>query len=328
MRTPGADRATRQEVHARALDQAGYVDQHRFSGLVVSEHHGSVDGYLPSPLLLASAFVARTTRIPITVSALLVNLYDPVRLAEDLAVLDHLSAGRVSHVVGLGYRRAEYEQLAKPWATRGRDLGSAIVLLQQLWTGEPVEHEGRTVRVTPTPFSQPHPFLLVGGGSAAAARRAARLGLGFAPQTPDRDLVDLYRATCAEHGRDPGFVLAPTPGPAAVFCAEDPEEFWERWGHHLLADARGYRLWAEEEGTGGQRAAFVADPSDTVEEMRSRGVYVVLHPDDLIDRCRTGALGLVTTHPACGGLPAEPSWASLRLLAETVLPALRAAPSA
>ena len=71
---------------------------------MISEHHAADDGYLPSPLLVASAFAAVTSRVPITVSALLVNLYEPVRLAEDIAVLDHLSKGRVAYTFGLGYR--------------------------------------------------------------------------------------------------------------------------------------------------------------------------------------------------------------------------------
>lgn len=331
LRTPGADPAARQEVYARALDQAGYLDEHGFGGLVVSEHHASPDGYLPSPLLVASALAARTRRIPITVSALLVNLYDPVRLAEDLAVLDHLSGGRVSHVIGLGYRHVEYEQFGRSWGTRGRDIEARIRLLQQLWTGEPVEVEGRRVQVSPTPFSRPHPFLFYGGGTPAAARRAGRLGLGFAPQFDDPVLREAYVQAAREAGHEPGFVMAPSAGPANLFCHQDPDEFWERWGSHLLADAQGYRAWAVEEAEevarrGGEhpnRVAFVADDSTTVEQMRAKGVYVVLTPEEAIDRARAGELPLISTHPACGGLPAEPSWNSIRLLCETVLPALR-----
>ncbi len=330
-RTPGADPATRQEVYARSLDQAAYADEHGFGGLVLSEHHASADGYLPTPLLVAAAFAARTTRIPITVSALLVNLYEPLRLAEELAVLDHLSAGRVSHVIGLGYRRVEYEQFDRPWASRGRDIEETILLLQRLWSGEPVEHQGRTVQVTPAPFTQPHPFLMYGGGTPAAARRAGRLGLGFAPQYDSPHLREAYQAATSEAGHPPGFVMAPGTGPANLFCHENPDEFWERWGHHLLSDAQGYSAWRVEEeqearrrgGETPNRLAVVADDSESVEEMRRKGVYAVLHPDDMIEQCRSGSLRLVATHPACGGLPAHPSWHSLRLIGETVLPALR-----
>src|SRR6478736_9707005 len=141
-RAPGADAATRQEIYARAVEQASYVDRHGHDALMISEHHASEDGYLPSPMLVASAFAAVTSRVPITVSALLVNLYEPVRLAEDIAVLDHLSKGRVAYTFGLGYRPVEYDVYARSWATRGADVESRITEVLELW------REGTT---TPAP---------------------------------------------------------------------------------------------------------------------------------------------------------------------------------
>lgn len=309
LRAPGADPATRQEIFARAVEQAAYVDRHGQDVLMVSEHHAADDGYLPSPLLVASAFAAVTSRVPITVSALLVNLYEPVRLAEDIAVLDLLSKGRVSYTFGLGYRPVEYELYGRDWAARGREIEERITRVLDLWS---------TGATTPPPYTRPHPFLFYGGGSPAAARRAARLGLNFQPQHGDDELTRIYDDACRAVGREPGFVMqAPAGGPANVFCADDPEEFWERYGHHLLADALAYQEWHGEAGS------YVVDHSRTVEEMRAAGVYVVHTPDDLVDRCRSGEIRLVTSHPACGGLPADPSWESLRLVCETVLPAVR-----
>ncbi|MEP9363093.1 LLM class flavin-dependent oxidoreductase [Nocardioides sp. CN2-186] len=308
-RAPGADAATRQEIFGRAVEQAAYVDQHGQDALMVSEHHAADDGYLPSPLLVASAFAAVTSRIPISVSALLVNLYEPVRLAEDIAVLDHLSKGRVSYTFGLGYRPVEYELYARSWPTRGAEVEARIGQVLDAWA------DGT---VTPAPYSQPHPFLFYGGGSPAAAKRAGRLGLNFQPQHASPELKEIYDETCRAAGREPGFVMqAPGGGPANVFCAERPDEFWERYGHHLLADAIAYQEWHGEAGS------YVVDHSRTVEEMQAAGVYVVHTADDLVDLCRSGEVRLVTSHPACGGLPADPSWESLRLVCETVLPAVR-----
>ena len=254
---------------------------------MVSEHHGADDGYLPSPLLVASAFAAVTSRVPISISALLVNLYEPVRLAEDIAVLDHLSKGRVSYTFGLGYRPVEYDLYDRDWAGRGREIEERI--------GEVLAACGGGV-VTPAPYSQPHPFLFYGGGSPAAARRAARLGLNFQPQHGDQALKDLYDETCRAAGREPGFVMrAPEGGPANVFCAARPDEFWEGYGHHLLADAVAYQEWHGEAGS------YVVDHSRTVEEMRAAGVYVVHTADDLIDLCRSGEVRLVTSHPPAAG---------------------------
>jgi alkanesulfonate monooxygenase SsuD/methylene tetrahydromethanopterin reductase-like flavin-dependent oxidoreductase (luciferase family) len=297
-RAPGAESPGRREAFARALEQAGYADRHGWDGLVLSEHHATDDGYLPSPLTVAAAMAARTERIPISVAALLINLYDPIRLAEDITVLDDLSAGRISYTFGLGYRPEEYAALGRPWATRGADADTAITALLAA-------------------LEDPHPLLFYGGRSRAAAERAARLGLNFQPQVADPALAEHYRQACSRAGRVPGLVFLPSPGPAYVFCADDPEQFWSEYGHHLLADAQAYRAWAADNDS------FVLDHSRTVDELREAGRYLVLRPDDLVARCRRREIRVVTTHPLCAGLPAKPSWENLRLIGEQVIPAVR-----
>ena len=94
-RAPGADPATRRELFGRAVEQAAYLDAQGEDALMLSEHHAADDGYLPSPIPVAAAFAAVTSRVPITVSALLANFYDPVRLAEEIAVL--VEIGRLLH---------------------------------------------------------------------------------------------------------------------------------------------------------------------------------------------------------------------------------------
>lgn len=313
---PGSALARHHEMFERCLEQASYLDEHGQDAIVLSEHHATTDGYLPSPLLVAAAVAARTSVVPISVAALLANLYDPLRLAEDIAVLDHLSNSRVTYTVGLGYRPEEYAMFDSAWGSRGQDIEDVIGVLQQAWTGEEFSYRGRTVRVLPTPHKPP--VLFYGGGSPAAARRAARLGLHFQPQAADPSLKELYQAECRAHGREPGFVLLPSPGPATVFCSEDPDRFWAENGEYFLAEARGYNAWHND------TASLVRDPSETVEAMRERGTYVVDTPDNLIAACLRRDLRVLASHPLCGGLPAEASWESLKLVCETVMPAVRA----
>jgi alkanesulfonate monooxygenase SsuD/methylene tetrahydromethanopterin reductase-like flavin-dependent oxidoreductase (luciferase family) len=317
-RAPGEALGRQHEMFQRCLEQVGYVEEHGQSAIVLSEHHASEDGYLPSPLIAAAAVAAKTSTISISVAALLANLHDPLRVAEDIAVLDLLSNGRVTYTIGLGYRRVEYAMFAKPWETRGADIERAIAVMRQAWTGEPFTYDDRTVRVLPTPSSPGGPVLFYGGGSRAAALRAARLGLHFQPQAADPALKDLYEAECRAQGREPGFVMLPPGGPATVFCSEDPDRFWAENGQYLLAEARGYNAWHND------HTSLVRDSSDSVEEMRAAGVYVVETPDDLIARCLAREIRVVSSHPLCGGLPEEPSWESLRLVCETVMPAVKA----
>src|SRR5690242_2274444 len=136
MRAPADGPAAIGGLYDAALEMAAWADQHGAASIVVSEHHASPDGYLPAPLVLASAIAARTTTVPIMVAALLVPLHDPVRLAEDMAVLDVLSKGRVSYIAGLGYRPEEYAMFGQSLSERGRRMEECLTVLQQAWTGE------------------------------------------------------------------------------------------------------------------------------------------------------------------------------------------------
>src|SRR3954452_19063838 len=111
--------APRAELYAAALDMAAWAETRGCLSAVLCEHHTSEDGYLPSPMILASAMAARTTTLPITIAVVLLPLYDPIRLAEEMAVLDVLSRGRTMVVAALGYRPSEYEMFGVEFARRG-----------------------------------------------------------------------------------------------------------------------------------------------------------------------------------------------------------------
>src|SRR5215831_4885141 len=113
MRAPDGGPAAIADLYDAAIEMSVWSEQRGAISIAVSEHHASPDGYLPSPLILATALAARTSTIPIMVAALLVPLHDPVRLAEDMAVLDVMSRGRVSYIAGLGYRPEEYEMFGR-----------------------------------------------------------------------------------------------------------------------------------------------------------------------------------------------------------------------
>ena len=145
MRSPSEHRTVREESAARsalykaAVDMVAWSEDHGGIAAIVSEHHSSPDGYIPSPLVLASAMAARTTSIPIVVAALLGLLYDPIRLAEDLAVLDHISSGRVLCVLGMGYRDEEYQLFGVPAQDRAGQMEALLATLRRAWTGEPFQ---------------------------------------------------------------------------------------------------------------------------------------------------------------------------------------------
>ena len=137
------------ELYAAALEMAAFGEEQGCLAVQVSEHHGADDGYLPAPLVLAAAIAGRTRRVPIQVAALILPLHDPIELAEQMAVLDLASGGRVSYVLALGYRHAEYAMFGRDFAARGRRLEACLEALRRAWTGEAFDFEGRPVRVTP-----------------------------------------------------------------------------------------------------------------------------------------------------------------------------------
>ena len=224
------------ELYAAAIDMCAWAETRGAIVAVLSEHHGAEDNHLPSPLILASAIAARTERLAIMLAAVVLPFWDPVRLAEDMTVLDIISSGRVSYAFGIGHRPEEYEHFGVDMSRRGALADEKLTLLRQLLKGEPVVADGRRIHITPSCSSPGGPFIMIAGGSAAAVKRAARHGLGLVLQTSKPGLKELYENECRAHGHEPGFVQLPTDGaPTAVFVADDLDKAWRELGPYLLA---------------------------------------------------------------------------------------------
>jgi alkanesulfonate monooxygenase SsuD/methylene tetrahydromethanopterin reductase-like flavin-dependent oxidoreductase (luciferase family) len=315
LRNPESAGTTTAERCAAALDMAEWADRMGFMFVVLSEHHGSPDGYLPSPLPMAAAVAARTERIIISVAAMVASFHDPLRLAEDAAVVDNLAQGRLQLIIANGYVPDEFAMFDAPLADRAKRTTEAVRVLQQAGSGQPFEHRGRQVRVTPPAFQPTGVSIALGGTSDAAARRAARLGVGFMPSTPA--VWDAYRDECAAQGH-------PDPGPAlqgdstVTVVAADVDAWWDELGRFALHEANEYGAWAEASGiaTGYTRAG-------SVDELRASGQYDVVTPAQLVEHLDAlGPLGLAVFHPMLGGIPPSAAWESLRLLETEVLPHL------
>src|SRR5438477_2929337 len=189
LRTPRFATTSTPAQYAACLDMCAWADERGFTTAVVSEHHGIDDGYLPAPLVLAGAILGRTRSLMVSVAAVLVPLHDPVRLAEQIAVLDLASGGRISVVAGMGYRPQEFEMAGVDYGHRGRLLEEHVEVMLRAWTGEPFQWRGRTCIATPPPATRPHPGVLLGGSTERAARRAARLRLPVLPAIGDPALA-------------------------------------------------------------------------------------------------------------------------------------------
>jgi alkanesulfonate monooxygenase SsuD/methylene tetrahydromethanopterin reductase-like flavin-dependent oxidoreductase (luciferase family) len=299
------------------IEQAEWCDKHGFDTVQLPEHHGCEDGYDPSPFILGAAIAARTSKIRIHPSAVLLPLHDPVRVAEDAAVLDNLSDGRLDLTIGLGYLPSEFAMFGVRLEDRAQMIESKLIALRRALAGEHFEYEGRPVHVTPRPVQQPNPPLYVGGGVKAAARRAARLGDGFLPAAPDPELKELYRQACRELGKEPGPILDVLGGPQAIFVSEDPEETWRQVGPHAMYETNYYGKWQKESG-----AAMPFRPVEDVAGLKALGIYQVVTPDECIALARDleARNALMVFNATLAGLDEKTSWASLELFASKVLP--------
>ena len=295
------------------IELAEYVDRRGFDAVTLEEHHSNALGWSPTPMLNAAMILARTERITVTISALLLPLHDPIRVAEDVAVLDLVGKGRLIICTGLGYRPEEYSAMGKEWKRRGEILDESLDVMMKAWSGQPFEHNGAMVQVTPMPFTRPHPMVFIGGPAPAAAKRAARLGLPLQLPGVKPEIEALYYEECERLGTD-GFCISPD-NIVMAHIAEDPDRVWAELGEHFMLEAMTYKNWQPP----GQTSA-VCSAATTVEELRSEGIYQVLTPTDAIEL--VNASGLLSLHPLVGGMPIDEAWSSIELAVDRVLPAL------
>ncbi|MDN3358627.1 LLM class flavin-dependent oxidoreductase [Actinomadura sp. DC4] len=318
MQAPGRTAGEVADLYHAAVEMAAWAEGKGCASIVVSEHHSSENGYLPSPMMLAASIAAVTTTTPIIVAAAILPLYDPVRLAEDMIVLDHLSRGRVTHTLGIGYRPVEYEQFGVDFHRRGAIADEKLAtLLDRLRTASAAE---AMPRATPAPVTPGGPSLFWGGGSLAAARRAGRNGLGFFANTDAPELQAAYEAAARENGHEPGpCMLTPSDIPTSVFVNPDVEEGWREVGAALLSDATTYADWNAPMGARDTIASL--SQGRTIEALRAEnGSHRVVTIPEAVRLTRT--FGALPIQPLCGGLAPDVAWRYLRRVADDLMPAL------
>jgi alkanesulfonate monooxygenase SsuD/methylene tetrahydromethanopterin reductase-like flavin-dependent oxidoreductase (luciferase family) len=291
------------DLYTAAIDMCAWAETRGAVLAVLSEHHGAEDGHLPAPLILASAIAARTRSLAILLAAVSIPLWDPVRLAEEMSVLDLISKGRVWYAFGVGHRSQEYDHFGIDMTTRGRVAEEILAVLGPLVRGESVEFRGRSVRVTPPCGSADGPMVLIAGGSKAAARRAGRYGLGFVSQTDLPGLKEFYEEQCRAHGHEPGMIQFPVrDAPTAVFVADDVDEAWDVLGPHLLHDAVTAASYRPHDNS----VASITR-ADSVAALREEsGPYRIFTADEATEFVRGGRP--LPLHPLCGGVAPDIAW--------------------
>lgn len=309
------------ELYRAAVDMAAFCDKIGVDRIGLMEHHGSDDGYLPQPFVLASAMAAVTERISFMLGAVILPLHDPVMLAEKIALVDLISNGRLNVIFGAGYVPSEFAMFGRSLKDRAKLLDQNIDLILRALHGERFEVDGKPVFVRPLPVQAPEDIILVGGGVPASAKRAARFGVGFGPMKGE--LVDLYLEECARLGHAPRQYSRPKSGmPLAIHLCEDPEAGWKAIERHAVHVITEYAKWAAQEG---DASSSPFKGLDNPAALKQAGLFACWTPEQFVAQAGRmedkTSLGL---QPLLGGLDPEEGWKCLRLL-EQAMPDVMAA---
>lgn len=322
---PGAGRSSVEDIYAATLEDAELAEQLGYHAILVGEHHFVPEGFCPAPLTVAAAMAARTRRIRVGTSIAILPLVHPLRFAEEAAVVDNLSGGRLTLGLAAGYVGREFKRFGVDLRQRGRLLEEGILAIRGAWSGE----DG--LDVTPAPVQQPGPPIWMGVASPAGARRAARLGVvPYFPTTPVgllREQIGLYREACDAGGYAPADRVAVV---REAFVGDDRASAWAEAGASILRCYRDeYLRWGgvmDVDPATGDRV-FVRDVDHPIfaGDRLIDDRLLVGSPAEVIDEIRRYERELGITditlrfhHP---GLPAESVRRSMRRFARDVMPA-------
>lgn len=209
-------------LYEETIRHAIEAERMGFDGFALTEHHFWYDGYCPSLLPVLAAIARRTAVIRLLPFALLLPLRDPLRLAEEIAVVDHLSHGRLTLGLGLGYRPEEFEGFGLAKVKVPARYSEMVEILRRAFREETLNFTGEyfsyeDVKVYPKPFQPGGPPLCIAGGSREeTARRAARQGMDYCiagtmlPLSKLKTLIDTYLATAAQANVAPGRIIVAT----------------------------------------------------------------------------------------------------------------------
>ena len=295
------------------LEQCSWADRIGFDTVVLGEHHGTDDGYLPSALVAAAAIAGATRHLRLR-PMVMAPFRDPLQLAEDLAVLDLVSQGRLTPLILGGYVKSEFAMFDVATKERPALVTECVEVLKQAWTGEPFQFRGRTVRVTPRPHQHPRPAIMLGGSSVQAARRAALIGDQFLPG--ERGFWKDYVDECIRIGRDPG--PHNRSGPIFCYVAEDPDRAWHEVGPYVLYQVQSYGAWARQNRN---RDSETFPAAETIDDLKQNPAYQIVTPAECIELAEGWEPdGSLLLHPLIAGLPPDLGWSHLDLFERKVVP--------
>ena len=316
-------------AHSEMLEQVGLAEELGFDSVWVAEQHFSSERQCPSPFLIGTAIASRTARIQIGVYTTMTFAH-PIRVAEDAAVLDILSGGRLILCAGTGYRKEEFAAYGVAAEGKRSRIRETLEILRLAWADEPFVYRGKyftipaapandttgeeypPLSVFPKPIQNPIPIWMAAFGNVGV-RQAGRLGLPLftsplesIPQLRERDR--LYRAAMQETGQ----TQALFPLIRSVYVAETAERARADTEAALLAQYRRYGQWRPQVGLEGTFETLTSDR------------FIIGDPQQCVAQLQRYAAELGINYVVCrmnlAGLAHPKVLNSIRLFAREVTP--------
>ena len=335
------------ELYNRYLDELLLAEDLGFDGVCINEHHQSAYGTMPSPNLMGAILARQTKRVKIAVIGNALPLYNPpTRVAEEFAMIDVISGGRLIAGMVVGGGPEEYSFSMNP--THARSMYSeALDLILRAWKEPgPFEHYGehwklKYINPWPRPLQQPHPPIWIPGAGSqetidlVAARRFSYMGIPYFHLDFFQKNFDAFRTACQKQGyeADPEQMgwLAP------IYVSETDERAWQEYEEHLWFFARKLLKGLVTFPPGYTSAKSLSRISKAVSkflgncrtraDIEAGGYAIVGSPetvrDKLADYSKRLGVGNILGLFQLGTLPAELTKKNMYLFAEEVLPDLR-----
>jgi probable F420-dependent oxidoreductase len=311
--------------YTEALEEVTKAEELGFDSVWMEEHHSVTNHYWPSPLVVLAGFATRTSRLTLGTDILVAAFHNPVRLAEDAAVLDVMSGGRFTLGIAIGYKPDEFSLYGIELEKRGARFEEQLAIIKGLWTQERISFKGAyyTVdgRLEPKPVTKPHPPIWIGGWGDITLRRAATLADNWIPG-PTADLKRLLagKKRFLDNRRAAGRSQPITEWPLTrdLIIADTDRKARELAEAHIMIAYR-------KEYAGGWRHPFIDASIATDLDRLMEDRFIIGGPDQCVRKIRRFVEEYGMTHLICRtffpGMAHEHIMRELQLIAREVAPA-------
>ena len=313
--------------YQESLQEVTRAEELGFDSVWMEEHHSVTNHYWPSPFTVLAGFATRTSKVLLGTDIAVAAFHHPVRLAEDVALLDIMSGGRAVLGIAIGYKPDEFALYGVELEKRGARFEEQLAIVKGLWTKDSVSFKGRYYsvegRLEPKPMTRPHPPIWIGGWGDITLRRAATLADNWIPG-PTADLKRLVagKQQFLANRQAAGLTAPITEWPVTrdVIIAETDRQARELAEAHVMVAYR-------REYAGGWRHPFIDGSIATDLDKLMEDRFIIGGPDQVIPKIRRFVDAYGMTHLICRtffpGMPHAHIMKELDLIAREVMPAFK-----